>query len=259
MLQPCYRFLLTTLLYALAGIAMAMDVKVEFSAEAVQMAPQRPTMHSTMYVSKKAVRTESSYNNQQMVEIVFPRDGRRLMLIPQQRAYMEQTGLPVAPIVNSQQKNFSPCTGIPYAECKKLGVENLQGRQAQKWEITVQREGQKLSSTHWIDAKRNMPLREIFPDGTRSELTLLKNEKMNGRKTEKWQVTMTRPDGQSMQSSQWYDPQLQMMIREELPGGYVRELRNIKVGKQSAKLFEIPNGYQRMMAPPATPANLQVR
>ena len=42
------------------------------------------------------------------------------------------------------------------------------------------------------------------------------------------------------------------MIREELPGGYVRELRNIKVGKQAADLFTIPAGYQRQEIPAQT-------
>ena len=54
-----------------------------------------------------------------------------------------------------------------------------------------------------------------------------------------------------MQSIQWYDKQLKMVIREELPGGYVRELRNIKLAKQPKELFSIPAGYQRRDEPPA--------
>ena len=42
-------------------------------------------------------------------------------------------------------------------------------------------------------------------------------------------------------ATQWYDPELKIAIREELPGGYIRELRDIKTGKQEKDLFEIPS------------------
>ncbi|MDH5446565.1 MAG: hypothetical protein OEY52_13515 [Gammaproteobacteria bacterium] len=256
MLVRVYQFLLTTALLIVASLSQAVDVKVEFSAEAVQIAPQRPTVVARMFVSKKAVRTESKINNQELVEIVFPEEGRRIMLFPQQQNYVEQTGMPKKSSAVSQEKNFNPCTGVPDTECKKLGKEKVQGRQAEKWEIIAKREGKTLRSLHWIDVKRKMPLRESYADGSFSELKLLKKEKLNGRKTEIWQLDMTRGDGKRMSSKQWYDTQLKMMIREELPGGYVRELRNIKVSKQAKKLFEIPNGYQRRPAPSAAPVGM---
>lgn len=251
MFNHCYRVFIATGLLALVGFAHAVDVKLEFSAEAAQMAPQRPTMLAQMYVSKKAVRTESNVNNQQYVEIVFPEEGRRVMLMPQQRSYMEQSGLPTFPAAK-QKKNFSPCAGVAGTTCKKLGTEKLQGRQTEKWQITDQREGRSLRSLHWIDIKRRMPLREKFADGTLSEIKILKKEKINGRNTEKWQLSVTRSNGQSMQSTQWYDTQLKMVIREEMPGGYIRELRKIKVAKQAKELFDIPAGYQRRDAPSPT-------
>lgn len=253
MINRVYQTLLIMVLFALTRFALAVDVKVEFSAEAVQMAPQRPTMVAKMFVSKKAVRTESNVNNQQTVEIVFPNEGRRVVLFPQQKNYMEQTGMPKIKPVSSQKKNFNPCAGVTDTRCKKLGTEKVQGRKTEKWEIIAQREGRSTRSLHWIDVKRRMPLRESFADGSFSELKLLKKEKLNGRKTEKWQLTVTRNNGKSMDSNQWYDTQLKMMIREELPGGYVRELRNIKVAKQADSLFKIPNGYQRVQIP-NTPA-----
>lgn len=173
------------------------------------------------------------------------------MLMPQQRSYMEQRGMPVTPLTATQKKNFSPCAGVPNTHCKKLGTKKLQGRWTEKWQITAQRNGREVRSLHWIDVKRRMPLREKFADGTLSELKILKREKINGRNTEKWQLTVTRSNGQSMQSTQWYDKQLKMVIREERPGGYVRELRNIKLAKQPKQLFSIPADYQRRDAPPS--------
>jgi hypothetical protein len=62
----------------------------------------------------------------------------------------------------------------------------------------------------------------------------------------------TRSDGQSMKSTQWYDPELQIAIREELPGGYFRELRSIQLGPQPDHLFSVPDGY-RLVQPQQQP------
>ncbi|MGB5534442.1 MAG: hypothetical protein WBN08_00955, partial [Thiogranum sp.] len=49
-----------------------------------------------------------------------------------------------------------------------------------------------------------------------------------------------------MQSTRWYDPELQIAIREELSGGYFRELRDIRVAPQPDHLFTVPADYQRV-------------
>ena len=172
------------------------------------------------------------------------------MLMPQQRAYMEQRGMPPAKApMMAGKKGVSPCEGVPNTTCRKLGTEKISGRDAEKWEISSQRDGRTIRSLHWIDVERRMPLREMFSDGSISELKILGKDEINGRSTEKWQLTVTGSDSQSKQSLQWFDPALKIAIREELPGGYVRELKNIKVAKQPQDLFTIPAGYQRMEAP----------
>ena len=238
-----------TVLLAMSTSATAVEVDMEFSAEAVQIAPERQPMKTQIYVSKQAVRTESDVNNQKYIEIVFPKEGRRVMLMPQQKAYMEQRGMPAESPVMAGKKGVSPCEGVPNTSCRKLGMEKISGRQAEKWEISTQRDGRTVRSLHWIDVERRTPLREMFSDGTIAELKILGKEEVNGRSTEKWQLTVTGSDSQSKQSLQWFDPALKIAIREELPGGYVRELKNIKVAKQPQDLFTIPAGYQRMEAP----------
>jgi hypothetical protein len=104
-------------------------------------------------------------------------------------------------------------------------------------------------SLHWIDPQRQMPLRQILPDGRVTELTLHGQQRLNGRQVEHWEQSLSLPDGEIQRASQWYDPQLQIAIREELPGGYFRELRNIVVAVQPAQLFEVPAGYQRLERP----------
>jgi len=68
-------------------------------------------------------------------------------------------------------------------------------------------------------------------------------ETLNGRTVEKWQMTLSPPGQKSQKSIRWFDLQLNLAIREEYPGGYVRELKNIRVGPQPESLFSIPAGY----------------
>lgn len=230
--------------YLIVFTVNAFEVATEFSAEAVQSVPGQPAMNIKMFVSKKAVRTETNINGNTVVEIVYPNENRRILLNQARKTYVEQKRQ-----ANELQKNKNikgtPCEGIAGAKCKKLSNEKLNKRQTVKWEMTVMRKGNKLKSLHWIDKKRHMPLREQLYDGTVSTMTMVAKEKVNGRNTEKWKFHSVRPNGQFIESLQWYDPKLKMVIREVLPGGYVRELRNIKVARQNKKLFKVPAGYKK--------------
>lgn len=228
--------------------ANAFEVAQEFSAEAVQSVPGRPSMNVKMFISKNAVRTESMMNGNTVVEIVYPKDKRRVLLNQFRKTYVEQKAQNNKTI-KVKKVSSSPCNGIANATCKKLAKEKIDGRNAIKWEMTVPRNGRSFKSLHWLDKKRHMPLREQFHDGTVSTMTLSGKEKVNGRNTEKWKFQAIRPDGQSIESQQWYDPKLKMVIREALLGGYVRELRNIKVAKQNKKLFKIPSDYKKEGVP----------
>lgn len=81
-------------------------------------------------------------------------------------------------------------------------------------------------------------------------------ETLGDRPVEKWLTRVSRPDGQAIDAWQWFDPELQMAIREALPGGVVRELRNIQLGPQPDALFEVPSDYTRLSSPtpPSTPS-----
>jgi hypothetical protein len=77
-------------------------------------------------------------------------------------------------------------------------------------------------------------------------LEMTGRETVNGRTAEKWEMTVEREDGQTQRSYLWYDPVLKMAIREEFPGGYVRELTDIRIGPQPDSLFRVPGGYREM-------------
>lgn len=157
--------------------ANAFEVTAEFSAEAVQSIPGRPSSNVKMFISKKAVRTESVINGDTIVEIVYPKDKRRVLLNQLRKTYVEQksqgNNIPKAKTAGS-----SPCSGIINSNCKKLGNEKVNGRNAVKWEMTVHRNGQSFKSLHWIDKKYSMPLRNQLHDGTVSTMTLSEKEKL---------------------------------------------------------------------------------
>lgn len=229
----------------------AFEIDAEFSADAVQSISGQPSMNAKLYVSKNAVRTESIMNGSDMVEIVYAKDNRRVLLNKQTKKYIEQklSGENMNAKNKKTKDITSPCNSISDAMCKKLGNENINDRETVKWEMTVKRNGRSFKSLHWLDKKYHMPVREQFQDGTISTMTLSAKEKIGERETERWYLHAIRPDGQSIESQQWYDPNLKMVIKEELPGGYVRELRNIKVSKQDKKLFQIPSDYKKEIIP----------
>ena len=231
----------------IASTSLASDVVVEFSATAVQKAPDRPEYLAQMYIGDNIVRKDSVQNNIQTIEIIKSKELTRLFLIPKEKIYLQHKGSnPEAQVTPEKSASIKPCEGLINTTCELLGKEEINGRMAEKWEYAEVQDSQVYSSLHWVDVKHRMFVREFYPDGTVTELLPLGTEKMNGRNTEKWLWQITGPDAQTRSSTQWYDPELKITIREEIQGGFIRELRNIKVGKQDKKLFEIPNGYKQV-------------
>jgi hypothetical protein len=99
---------------------------------------------------------------------------------------------------------------------------------------------------HWIDDQRHMSLRDVWPDGATTESVLEGTESLEGRETERWQRTTTTAGGNRQTTTLWYDPELQLAVREELPGGSYREINDIRVAPQPAELFAVPEGYRRV-------------
>lgn len=225
----------------LTSQSYAVQNTIEFSADAVISVPQQAVRQTRLFVGKNAVRSESTIDGQDMVEISYPEEGRVILINHHLRAYRDRT---VA--VKSNKDDDSPCAQIRDAVCERLGTESVNGIKTEKWQIISGTQGRKSRTLHWIDVKRKLAIREFFPDGSVADLKMLKKEKINERDTEKWERTLSRPDGSSIKSYQWYDAGLKIAIREELPGGYVRELKNIKISKQPDKLFNVPQDYKRI-------------
>ena len=235
----------TSLLWLFSFCVNAFQLNVEFSADAVQISPGRPPLMSKMYVSKDAVRTEVNQQGYKIVDIAYPKKGKRILLYPDQKMYSEQNGLPAFKSWSGKSVK-TPCEGVKNAKCKKLGTEKIYKRQVEKWQVERMINGREFKSLHWIDSKRRIAIKEMFHDGAVSELKMLGTEDINGRKVEQWESSFSHPSGQNRVSKQWYDLELKMVVREELPGGYLRELSNIEIKKQNKNLFVIPKDYKKM-------------
>lgn len=239
--------LLAATLAISANVPAGNDPPVEFSAETFETSQQGGTVRGKIYASAQGMRREQQYDQQRVIEILNRKQGKAWVLFPAERTYIEQQrppGSELPAVAGGGRPTINPCQGAPEGvRCRKLGTEVIDGRQTQRWEIVTEQQGRTMRTEQWIDVERGMPIKQDFPGGS-SELRLVGEEQVNGRETEKWELIQQTAQGQTYRTVQWYDPVLEMTVREEMPGGYRRELRNIRIGPQPASLFELPEGYR---------------
>lgn len=224
---------------------------VEFSADLIQSIPQQGDMNGRIYVGNDQLRTEFNIGDQTMVQIVDMKNQTTYMLDSRSRSYMKhQAGAGDLMTGGGQSQDANPCAGMEHIKCELLGVESVNGRPARKWEFenTIQEQSNRMLV--WIDEERKIPVRQLTPDGASMILRQVGRETVNGRDTEKWEMTITDSEGKSSKGYQWYDPVLKMNVREEQPGGYLRELRNIQTGVQPPSLFTVPPDYSEVSPQP---------
>jgi hypothetical protein len=233
------------------ALAIAGQGQVEFSADVIQSMPQQESQQGRIYIGNEQVRTDITVGDKTMVQIIDMKQQTAYMLDPGQKSYMERKAGPgeVMPGGSVAAKDVNPCSGMQNLACRRIGIESINGRPAEKWELESTVQGQSSKMEIWLDQDRRFPVRQVLPDGASMEMRLIGRETLNGRNTEKWEMKATRPGGQSSVAYQWFDPELNLNIREEQPGGVVSELRNIRIGKQPADLFTVPPGYKPMSIP----------
>lgn len=86
------------------------------------------------------------------------------------------------------------------------------------------------------------------------EQTVVGKEKVNGINTTKSKITATAQDGSKFVGFMWTTKEgiMVKMDATSNKGSNARiktELKNLKIGKQAADLFEIPEGYSKMSGP----------
>jgi|SRR5688572_21564795 len=73
-------------------------------------------------------------------------------------------------------------------------------------------------------------------------------ENVNGRDTVKWEIAMNE-GGQQSTITQWFDPSLGFVVRQQTSEGMTMDVTNIQPGPQPASLFELPPDYKKLSVP----------
>ncbi|MCB1738237.1 MAG: hypothetical protein KDI42_08945 [Gammaproteobacteria bacterium] len=217
------------------------NARSDFSADTVLHTAQGQTISGRMIVSQGRVRIEYEHNGRKVVRINDPANDRVWTLFPELKQFSVQDVPPGSLSVGGEGRR-SPCVSIPQASCVDLGIEEIDGRRTNKWEVTMRHEGRNISMTQWVDVQRGFPLRQDFGGGNGAELDFVGADEVNGRQVEKWRLTVRRGD-QVRIDTQWYDPELQTTIKEARYDGSSRELVDIQVGPPDQVLFQVPQGY----------------
>lgn len=235
-------FGLSLLFVGIQGGGAASPAAVEFSADTVQTDPQKNQRVGHIFVGKSLVRSEMQQNGQPVVNIIDTDNQITWVVYPQQRSYIEYR----MESAKSMAEPGSPCEGLPGSTCTKLGEENIHGRPATKWQVTVASQAGAVQSTQWIGKQRSILLRQEVQGGPVMEQRMLEVEQLHGRTVEKWEMTVSQGDQPVQRSMRWFDPQLNLAIKEENPGGYIRELRNITIAPQDPALFRVPEQFKQI-------------
>lgn len=238
---------LTGLLLAILVIPVCARAAVEFSADTVESNPQYGEHKGHLYMGHDRMRTDINMNGQQFIQIIDLDKQQAIIINPAEKSYMRRAAGRPDMMKSPAAANGNPCANMQNLVCKDEGTEVINGRKTHKWQIT--RSGETGAMEFWLDDQRKIPIRQVMPDGSSMEMRMVGKEVVNGRNTEKWELTSHSANGQSQTSLQWYDPKLNMNVREEQPGGFTRNLTNIRVGKQPDSLFSVPAGYTERTTP----------
>ena len=86
-------------------------------------------------------------------------------------------------------------------------------------------------------------LRQENSDGTGLSVDIRDDQEVNKRKVRKLTMIAFTANGEQRQGIQWYDNELDIVVKQKYQNDVIDELRNIKVGKVSSKLFSVPEDY----------------
>lgn len=213
----------------------------DFSAEVVQGTSQGQSVRGRMYVGAGRVRTEMKQNDQLLIEIIDPGKGLAWMVDEGRKVYSERS---VPQVIAPSADSRSPCDGVEGTDCRQMPDEVRNGRNARKWLLRIKGEERQ----QWNDAIHNFPIQIVEAGQVVMAKVFIGAEVLNNRQVERWR-TLQQNASTVVENEQWYDPQLNIAIRQVAQDGSFSELRNIQLGLQADALFELPQGYRKLDAP----------
>jgi len=212
-----------------------------YSATAIHGLPGQPTTSGTINKSGQNMRLEFEQNGHTVVQILLPEQGVMYILDPSTKTYMEMRGQAVPPTTGGGP--VAPCDPTHMAQCEKIGSDVVSGIDVERWLLAAQPQSPPLNIL-W-DPTRRHALRQEYPDGSVTAMRFAEMQTLNGRATEYWTLKVQAPGRDTLTGGWWYDPDLRVVVREELPGGEIRRLENITVGAIDPAAFQVPDGWQQ--------------
>ena len=215
-----------------------------FTADAVQIRGESVS-HAKMYWLDGNVRFEYTEDGVSMAQI-FDNKNNKIIWLDNENKYFLEREMPESEKVitsNKNKKNNDPCKQFAGAECVFLKKTKMNGREAEKWLITIDDNGHDFHVFQWIDSNYKNILRQENSDGTGLSVEIKDDQEINGRKVRKLTMVAFSSSGEKKQGTQWYDNKLDIVVKQEYQSDIVDELRNITVGKVSNDLFTVPQDY----------------
>ncbi len=200
------------------------------------------TSSSKVFVKDNKVRIEYAANDEKFIQISNPSKKRSWVLLEKDKTYIEsKTSMDLLP--KSLKINLKKLCKPKNIKCFKGKEKWINGKKTREWKIELYKNKSKTVSYLWVDSVSGIPIKQKYADGSYTELKFIKNELVNNRKTQKWQLTLVNRLKQKIHVYQWFDPKLNLTIKELYPDNSVKELKNIKIKKLKDSLFTLPKGY----------------
>lgn len=157
----------------LAAVACAMCVAtaaqaLEYSAVSVAHNSMGQSRSRKIYFSNGKIRVETEGAPAYEVLDTAKRTG--IFIVPAKKLCVVQPPVMAQQNIAAYSVGASPCTKIMatggIVNCKKLGMDKLDGRPAEKWELIQVMEGQSYTSTVWVDRMLDAIVKAQSPRGT---------------------------------------------------------------------------------------------
>jgi len=141
------------------------------------------------------------------------------------------------------KKTYDPCKQFVKAECVHLKETTINDRKVDKWLITLVQDGNDYHIFQWVDKQYKTIVRQENSDGSALMVKIIDGQTINDRKVRKLDMVAFAANGQQIHGIQWYDNELDIVVRQQYSDDFVDELRNIKVKTVKEAMFVVPKGY----------------
>jgi len=233
-----------TILFFVCTICTSSLQAASFTADAVQIRGETIS-YAKMYWLDGNVRFEYTEDGVPMAQIFDNKNNKIIWLDNENKLYLERD-MPESEkvIAGSKSKQTNdPCKQFVDAECVFLKKTKMNGRDAEKWLITLNNGVLDFHIFQWIDTKYKSILRQENSDGSGLSVDVVEDQEINGRKVRKLSMLAYTASGHKKQGIQWFDNEMDIVVKQEYQNDIVDELRDIKIGNVSQLLFKVPEGY----------------